>query len=136
MTGHPGERLSAFLDGELDASERGEVERHLRECPACARHLEELSAVDALAREAAVEAPPGYFEALPGKVRTRLRGRGRRAPLALWPALAAAAAIVLAAVLVPITLTRQRSIVPSMAEEPAHVVPAPAPAPPATAAKA
>jgi anti-sigma factor RsiW len=39
------DRLSAYHDGELDAASRGEVERHLSECPACAVELAELKAM-------------------------------------------------------------------------------------------
>jgi hypothetical protein len=136
MTSHPGERLSAFLDGELPVSERAEVEGHLRECAACARELEELAAVDALARELPVMAPPGYFEALPARVRTRVRRRPRAAPLALW---AAAAAAVLVAVVAPLTLQRARphvepaaqarpdqgTLAPPATTAPAYATPAP-----------
>jgi len=73
VSSHPGDRLSAFLDGELSAAERAEVQGHLRECAACTRELEELGAVDAFARELPVEAPAGYFDELPGRVRARVR---------------------------------------------------------------
>ena len=35
-------RLSAYVDGELDESERGRVVRHLEECPECADTFESL----------------------------------------------------------------------------------------------
>jgi hypothetical protein len=125
VSAHLGDRLSAFLDGELPAAERAEVEGHVRECAACARELEELAAVDALARELPVQAPPGYFEALPGRLRSRMRARRRARPVALW--MAAAAAAILMAVVAPATLRqapesamappatereRERSVVP------------------------
>lgn len=113
MSGHPGERLSAFLDGELPVSERAEVAAHIRECAECARQVEELSAVDALARELRVDAPEGYFDALPARVRARVRRRPRLLPVAVW---AAAAAAVLVAVVAPLTLQRTRSLAPSAAE--------------------
>ncbi len=34
------ELLSAYLEGELSAGERGEIETHLADCPACAELLE------------------------------------------------------------------------------------------------
>ena len=92
MSGHPGERLSAFLDGELPAADRAQVEVHLRECAACARELEELAAVDAFARELPVEAPAGYFEVLPSRVRARVRRPARIPRLAVWAAAGGAGA--------------------------------------------
>jgi len=125
VSGHPGDRLSAFLDGELSAGERAEVQGHLRECPACARELEELGAVDTFARELPVEAPAGYFEELPGRVRARVRRPARTPRLAVWAAVAAAA--VMAVVVTPVMLQRERSVVaPAAQAVPEAPVPAPA----------
>ncbi|MGE5579449.1 MAG: anti-sigma factor family protein [Bacillota bacterium] len=41
--------LQAFLDGEMNRSQRGEVEEHLRSCPECAKLLESLRAAERLA---------------------------------------------------------------------------------------
>jgi hypothetical protein len=109
VSGHPGERLSAFLDGELSASDRAEVEVHLRECAACAHELEELAAVDAFAREVPVEAPAGYFEELPSRVRARVRRPARVPRLAMWAAAAAAAVMVV--VVTPVVLKHEQSVV-------------------------
>ncbi len=105
---HPLDRLSAFLDGELPPDERASVAAHLAACPGCTARLAELVAVDALAREVPVEAPPGYFEVLPGRVRARVRPGRRRALPPVWTW--AAAAGVLLAVLVPVTLERGREV--------------------------
>jgi len=103
---HAGERLSAYLDGELPAAEREQVESHLRECGPCARWLEELQAVDDFAQELPVAAPEGYFEAFPARVRERLAARRRRrVPAWTW----AAAAAVLLAVVTPLTLIRREA---------------------------
>ena len=107
MTGaHVTERLSAYMDGELDASDRETVAAHLRGCAACAHHLEELRAVDTAARELSLAVPDGYFEAFRGSLRERLQRTRptprRRAPV--W-SLAAAAAVVLA-LLTPRLLVR------------------------------
>jgi hypothetical protein len=126
VSGHPGERLSALLDGELSAVERAEVEAHLRECPACARELEELAAVDAFARELPVEAPAGYFEQLPGRVRARVRRPARIPRMAVWAAAAAAAVMVV--VVTPVVLKRERSVVAPPSSAVQAVPPAPAPA--------
>jgi hypothetical protein len=121
VSAHLGERLSALLDGELPESELAEAHVHLRECAACAKALEELAAVDALAREVPVEAPPGYFDALPGRIRTRLRERRkpRVAPAAVWAA--AAAAVVMVAVVAPRAL---REAAPPALREAASPMPA------------
>jgi hypothetical protein len=109
---HVQDNLSAYLDGELLAPERAAVETHLRTCPECTRHLEELRAVDEAARELEVEAPPGYFDSLPARVGARLPvPRPRTPPAWVW---AAAAAIVLAA-LTPLTF-RKTSPVPGGAK--------------------
>jgi anti-sigma factor RsiW len=94
---HVTESLSAYMDGELALPEREAVAAHLRGCPSCARHLEELLAVDAAARELPLSVPDGYFEAFRGSLRGRLEGsRPARRRLAPAWALAAAAALVLA----------------------------------------
>lgn len=98
MSPHVIDRLSAFLDDELPAAERREVEAHLETCPSCAKHLSELALLDAAARGLGVAAPAGYFEALPGRIRQRLRGRRRVVPVWGW----AAAAALLIAVLTPL----------------------------------
>jgi putative zinc finger protein len=133
---HLGDRLSVFLDGELDAQERAEAESHLRSCGECTRALEELAAVDALAREAPVAAPDGYFDALPGRVRTRIRQRRRLRP-AVWTAAAAAAVVVLVSVVAPLALRRAPEAVPVAAPPAGRAAPAAepdAPVPPATMA--
>jgi hypothetical protein len=93
------ERLSAFLDGELEDAERREVQEHLEACPSCAEHLSDLAALDQAARGLGVVVPEGYFDSLPGRVRQRLPAR-RRAVLPVWAWAAAAALLV--AVLTPL----------------------------------
>jgi len=107
MSAHVRDRLSAYLDQELPPEERTAVETHVQACDACRQHLETLAAVDAAARALQVEAPPGYFDALPGRVRARLEWPGARArparfhlPAWTW---AAAAALVLG-VVTPLTM--------------------------------
>jgi hypothetical protein len=129
MSGHPGELLSAFLDGELSAADQAAVEGHLRECAACAHELEELAAVDAFARELPVPAPAGYFEDLPGRVRSRVRRPARVPRLAVWAA--AAAAAVMAVTVTPLLMQRERSVTGPAAQS-APQVPAPGAAPPST----
>jgi hypothetical protein len=146
VSAHVQDRLSAYLDGELVADEREAVEAHLDGCPACERHLEELRAVDAAARDLTVEAPPGYFDSFPARVRSRLpAARSRRPATWIW----AAAAVFALAALTPLVVTRSTApapdaAVPRPAEEakaapdrtPATTVPpAEAPLPEAAAAR-
>jgi anti-sigma factor RsiW len=42
------EQLEAFYDGELDQSRRGEIERHLPQCPSCAAEARRLEAMSRL----------------------------------------------------------------------------------------
>jgi hypothetical protein len=128
---HPVELLSAFLDGELDADARAGVEAHLAQCPACTARLDDFTAVDAIVRRRLVDAPAGYFEALPSRVRDRIRGRRqRRPPVWAW----AAAAGILLAVLTPLTIQLRRPA-PILGPAPGTVAPAmsastpPAPSP-------
>ena len=106
MSGHEGERLCAYLDGELPPVERAEVEAHLAACPACTALLADLAAVDAAAASLPAEAPEGYFDAFPSRVAARLGvaskspARARRLPAWTW----AAAAALLLAVVAPLTL--------------------------------
>jgi anti-sigma factor RsiW len=123
MTEHPGERLSAYLDDELPAAEASAVEDHLRGCEECRRRLETLAAVDRVARDLPVTAPPGYFDALPGRVRVLLEApasaaagprpvpsrRPRSSPLRLPAWTWAVAAVLALAVVTPLTLIRLQS---------------------------
>jgi putative zinc finger protein len=124
VSAHVLDRLSLYLDGELAAAARTEVEAHLRGCSACARHLEELAAVDTAARELPVPAPAGYFDSLPARVRARLSvPRRRTAPVWVW---AAAAGVALAA-LTPLLFRQTASPVPAMRTEETARVAAPPP---------
>jgi hypothetical protein len=133
---HPTDVLSAYLDGELPETERRAIDGHLSACASCARHLAELAAIEALARDAgAPEAPPGYFDALPSRVRARIRAP-RRAVSPLW--LLPLAAGIMVAVLAPPVLRDNEERAPAApavaadrAREPARDAPVPAAIPPA-----
>src|SRR5712671_2111949 len=92
------ERLSAFLDDELDPLRSREIQQHLGGCPGCTRALDQMKALAGRLRE---EAP--YYRA-PDSLRARVsraawsdasRGRvpGRRLGLAARGWLGAAAAV-------------------------------------------
>lgn len=63
--------ISAYLDGELEATECGEIERHCRDCESCASIVSGLRHTVGLCREAG-SAP------LPEAVRRRARESVRR----------------------------------------------------------
>jgi Putative zinc-finger len=116
VSAHVVELLSAYLDGELAPAEGQAVESHLRGCHECARRLADFAALDALARDLPVEAPDGYFEALPSRVRFQVTPRRRVASrLPAWSWAAAAALVV--AVVTPILLRqnpRPAEVAPSL----------------------
>ena len=76
MSEHVTERLSAYLDGDLDAPERRAVERHLAVCRECAAVLDDL---DRLARAAGEledrEPATDLWPAIAGRLKARPQGR-------------------------------------------------------------
>ena len=99
------DRLSAWLDGELDATARAEVEAARDADPVWARALAEVAETRALVRGMdPAEPPPGFIESLldlgPATVTDLDAARTKRARRATSgvAALAAAAAIVIAVV--------------------------------------
>lgn len=138
MSEHERERLSAYLDGELPALERGAVERHVAGCAECASRLAELAAVDEAAAGLEAAAPPGYFDDFAARVRARLEAapagvqpgghRPFRLPVWAW----AAAAALLLAIVTPLTL-RERPAFDAAAPGRVSRPPGPAGAAPARA---
>jgi anti-sigma factor RsiW len=131
--GHERERLSAWLDGELEAPDAAAVEAHVAACAECAALAADMAAVDERFREAPVEAPSGYFEAFPGRVRARIEAEPRRVSARRIPGWTwAVAAALLLAVVTPLTWRGPVSVPPA-ATTPGDeaVLPAARPAPPA-----
>jgi len=56
------ELLSRYIDHQLDADDRGAVEKHLESCPDCTAHYEKLLALGRMADEFDVEADDAYWE--------------------------------------------------------------------------
>ena len=87
---HPGDLLSALLDGELDPDATAEVEAHVAGCPACRHDLADVAGVrDALRDAPRLAAPPTFARDL-----VRARHRASRRGVAV--ALAAASVVVVA----------------------------------------
>jgi anti-sigma factor RsiW len=107
-SGHEHERLPAFLDDELAPAERAEVAAHVAACAECAARLAELQAVDESVAALPSEAPAGYFESLPTRVRARLQPKAARRRLPVWTW--AVAAALLLAVVTPLTLKRRPDV--------------------------
>lgn len=86
MSGHPGDLLSALVDGELTPGEAAGVRAHLDTCPECRRELERIGEARTLVRDLpAVDPPFGFYERM-----VRPKYRWARAGVA---ALAGAAAV-------------------------------------------
>jgi anti-sigma factor RsiW len=65
---HLGDRLSAYVDHELDASARSAADQHLADCAACRDELESVTRVRIRLRALPLQdAPPEVFE-LPAEV--------------------------------------------------------------------
>jgi anti-sigma factor RsiW len=100
----PDDRVSAFLDGELDAAEREAVDGYIATSPEWRTERDEIAfARDALRSLPPHEAPPGFWEAVLSPELTRARAKRR----SRWPRVAAAAtgvavaAVVIASLVIP-----------------------------------
>ena len=81
--------LSAFVDGELDEQERGELLAHVEHCPNCRDALSELMILHTMFEELPeLDAPDGFAERVLDRVHAeeRTKKRSRRA----WPRVLAA----------------------------------------------
>jgi len=91
------------------SSESIAIQNHLRACPSCTAELTDLMASITLFRDSAISYAEHEFDHTPAQNLSILPSPMHRSRPALW---AAAAAIVVAAIL-PITLHRERSSPPS-----------------------
>ncbi len=92
--GHLGERLSAYLDGELSTAEQRQVTEHIVECAACRAELHDLDRA-----RTAVRALPGMDTGQLDRVSASPPARRRRFALAGSIGIAAAAVLFFALML-------------------------------------
>lgn len=94
------EEIAAYLDGELDAPARSEVEQHLKECSPCARSLREqkrlLCALDfALEDDPQLRLPSNFSQVVAARAQSDMSGlrrpTERRRAMMVCAALACAA---------------------------------------------
>ena len=100
----PDDRLSAYLDGELDVAEREAVDGYLAASAEWRAERDEIAyARDALRALPTREAPTGFWEGVLSPELTRARAKRR----SRWPRIAAAAsgvavaAVVIASLVIP-----------------------------------
>lgn len=99
------ERLSAFVDGETDAGERGDVERHLADCAECAARVRTVRSVKHAVGRLASKEP--IHDAARARIETSLSvarvraSRRRRATIGIAGTITLAAAFALGWVLRP-----------------------------------
>jgi anti-sigma factor RsiW len=98
---HPGELISAYLDGELARSEIDQLQAHLATCGKCAAEMQEMQAVRSAVRSLPlVELPSGLIPEADAEVVPLRRNKG------FWVGAAAAAValvIAIAAIVTPST---------------------------------
>ena len=116
------DKLSDFLDGELDAAEEALVAAHLRDCPECTAVLNDLKRVVAHAQ--GLDARPPERDLWPGvSARIDRVASPRRISFTL-PQLAAAAALLIAVSgTLAVKLTERRDVPAVVAQAPATSVP-------------
>jgi anti-sigma factor RsiW len=94
------QNLVAYADGELDAAERGAVERHLATCAACSAYVADMRGITSLGRASVARL------GVPPRAPMRLENRvaSRRFIISTLAATAAAAAVVLLATMISVRL--------------------------------
>jgi len=86
---HPGDLLSAYLDGELGPGERSEVDTHLAACASCRAELDGTATARTALRSLPVLEPPAHLLPEPAEPAAR---RGLRWRLA-WATAAVVAVL-------------------------------------------
>jgi len=82
-------KLSAYLDGELDAEVHRELADHLKQCPECREELEEFSGLDTLIRGLPrLSLPDAFAKVVVASVRNAVTSEPRKLFLSrAWKAL-------------------------------------------------
>ncbi|HEU4965218.1 MAG TPA: zf-HC2 domain-containing protein [Bacilli bacterium] len=90
------ERIHAYLDDELDATERTDFEAHIAACPDCRTHLSELGyAIQKLSQAEWLKAPTGFTESLMDRLQAEAPPkRDWRVPIMKWSGIAASVLLV------------------------------------------
>lgn len=93
----PRENLILFFYGELDATERLQVEGHLQGCAACRKELEQLGTFLEILPKKQLKFSPREIVSFNEKVSRRLRPKPKRylSPVMGWPLATAAIAALL-----------------------------------------
>lgn len=128
------EKLTGYFDGELDAAEKVEVEKHISACSECLRELGEIKSAAQLVRILPrLKAPASVAQAVTREIAParRVDSLARYRKSILWTFAAAAALLVVANVAYFIDGSRSPEKTGSTAAMPAHV-----PAPPVDAVDA
>lgn len=116
------ELLSEYMDGELDAAQRAEVDRHVQGCKACTQELTSLRAtVSLVASLGRVEAPEGLAGSVSDALSHRAKGK------IIWPSarlvgslLAAAAVLFVVSVTFLLTTQKSPEVTAPLTEAPAR----------------
>ena len=69
------ERLSAYLEGDLEPGTRAVVDRHLATCPTCTAQLQQLRATLGKLGGLRAKAPGTFLADIQNQIRTRSQGR-------------------------------------------------------------
>lgn len=72
------DKISAFIDGALEAQERELIRRHLESCEECRILLEQLGRLDQVIEEKSELGGDDYFEKLARKIDSRIAGSGEK----------------------------------------------------------
>jgi anti-sigma factor RsiW len=117
MNGHPSDALlNDYVDGELDAGQRAELERHLGHCVACRTAVDEIRTL--VGQAAALPPLPPARDLLP-QIRRATRVEGAR--LHRWGALAASLLVVASAAIGALILQQREA--PQVVERPVSGAP-------------